>query len=50
MTYKKEACPCKRKCERHGDCAACRAYHAQSKRKYPVACEKEDVKTENYEK
>ena len=35
-------CPCKKKqCERHGDCAACRAYHAESKRKRPVACEKE---------
>ena len=32
-------CPCKKKnCERHGDCEACRAYHAESKRKRP--CER----------
>lgn len=32
-------CPCKKKkCERHGDCDACRAYHAESKRKRP--CER----------
>ncbi len=37
-----ENCPCKKKkCERHGDCEACRAYHSQSKRHRPVACEKE---------
>lgn len=32
-------CPCKKtKCERHGNCDACRAYHAGSKRKRP--CER----------
>lgn len=31
-------CPCRRKCPRHGDCAACRAYHKT--KKYPPACEK----------
>ena len=31
-------CPCRRKCSRHGDCAACRAYHAD--KKIPPACEK----------
>lgn len=32
-------CPCKKtKCERHGNCDACRAYHARSKRKRP--CER----------
>lgn len=40
-------CPCKRlKCERHGDCNACRAYHNSSisKRKLFPACEKAAVK------
>ena len=37
-----EACPCKRvKCERHGDCAACRAHHLASQRKPLTACERE---------
>ena len=32
-------CPCrKKKCERHGDCDACKAYHAGNKR--PPACER----------
>lgn len=32
-------CPCKKtKCERHGNCDACRAYHTGSKRKRP--CER----------
>lgn len=36
-----KACPCKRlKCPRHGDCDACRAYHAEPGRKYPCACDK----------
>lgn len=36
----KKECPCKRvKCERHGDCAACRAHHAEIKRS-PNACER----------
>lgn len=36
-----ENCPCKKKsCPRHGDCEACRSYHAASKRKRPVFCEK----------
>ena len=38
----KKDCPCKRKnCERHGDCDACRAYHAKMKRKCPCACERQ---------
>lgn len=33
-------CPCKKaKCPRHGNCEACRAYHADSKRKR--TCERE---------
>lgn len=32
MAAKKTACPCKRKkCPRHGDCEACKAFHADSK-------------------
>ncbi len=39
-----ENCPCKKKkCPRHGDCIACRSYHAQSKRKRPVYCDKKIV-------
>ena len=39
---KNENCPCRKKgCPRHGDCAACRAYHAERKR--PVFCERESV-------
>lgn len=40
------ACPCKRtKCERHGNCAACRAYHhALTGRKSLTRCEKLAVK------
>ena len=35
-------CPCRKKsCARYGDCAACRAYHAERKR--PVFCERESV-------
>lgn len=34
----RESCPCKRnKCPRHGDCAACREYHKDSR--YRTACE-----------
>ena len=37
-----ENCPCGKKgCPRHGDCAACRAYHAERNR--PVFCERESV-------
>lgn len=35
-------CPCKKKnCPRHGDCEACRAYHAASRRQRPCACQRE---------
>ena len=34
-------CPCLRlRCPRHGDCAACMAYHG-TESKYPVACRRE---------
>ena len=37
-----ENCPCRKKgCPRHGDCAACRSYHAERKR--PVFCERESL-------
>ena len=36
-----ENCPCKKKkCERHGNCEACREHYVESKRKRQVACEK----------
>ena len=35
------ACPCKRKkCERHGDCLACRAHNHDTSRKPLTACER----------
>jgi hypothetical protein len=40
MEREQRPCPCKRlKCERHGDCAACRQYHREHK-KYPPYCER----------
>lgn len=40
-----EACPCKRqKCERHGDCNACKAHHHASSRKPFTACERFEQK------
>ncbi len=36
-------CPCKRiNCVRHGDCEACKAHHANFKRKMSVACERKN--------
>ena len=36
-----ENCSCKKQsCPRHGDCETCRMYHASSKRKRPVYCER----------
>mgnify|MGYP005608278975 FL=1 len=41
-----ETCPCKRvKCERHGDCAACKEHHS-SQKKCPTACERAARKEE----
>lgn len=38
MRHDRESCPCKRiKCPRHGDCAACKEYHKNSR--YRTACE-----------
>ncbi len=40
-------CPCKRvKCERHGDCEACREHHHTSLRKPLTSCERKDQKEE----
>lgn len=37
MPEKPDKCPCKRmKCPRHGDCDACKRYHAG--KKYPPVC------------
>lgn len=38
-------CPCKRKsCPRHGDCEACKAFHADSKIALPCERKKQKVK------
>lgn len=42
-------CPCKRKkCERFGDCTACKEHHAE--RKTPAACERLEAKKEHENK
>lgn len=33
------ACPCKRKCVRHGNCIECRATH-EAEGKYPTCCQR----------
>lgn len=33
------ACPCKRKCVRHGNCVECRATH-EAEGKYPTCCQR----------
>lgn len=41
MEQQEKTCPCKRhRCERHGDCAACKAHHRAMPRKPLTACEK----------
>lgn len=45
MFEKNEACPCKRiKCERHGNCKACREHHKN--KKMPNACDRIKLKEE----
>lgn len=40
-------CPCKRaKCERHGDCKACREHHNSGKRNIIPACDRQRMKAE----
>lgn len=41
LAVKAVNCPCRRiKCERHGDCAACKAYHCKERNGQPTACER----------
>lgn len=43
-------CPCKRtKCERHGNCDACREHHRLSKHQSFPACERIEAKKERKE-
>jgi hypothetical protein len=43
-------CPCKRiKCERHGNCAACKEHH-YTKKKYLPACERIKAKAQKRKK
>ncbi len=47
MEYKDDNCPCKRiKCERYGDCVACKEHHHTSERTPLTACERIMVKKE----
>lgn len=40
MMIENPDCPCKRlKCERHGDCTACRKHHSEEK-KTPPTCDR----------
>lgn len=42
----KTDCPCKRTaCERHGNCAACRAHHRSMKKLVLTTCERKKNKT-----
>lgn len=44
----KENCPCrKKKSEFHGICEECRKYHANSKRKRTVTCERKKFSLKN---
>lgn len=38
LSGQKKECPCKRNCKRHGDCAACLAYHRDGKKQVKTAC------------
>ncbi|NLC78620.1 MAG: hypothetical protein GX683_02685 [Ruminococcaceae bacterium] len=50
MENKNASCPCKRtECERHGNCAACRARHHGDPRKPLTSCEKREKKAEHKE-
>ena len=41
-------CPCKKKsCKRHGNCDACRAHHAESKRKRPCERDKKALRNKD---
>ncbi len=46
MGYNESNCPCKRtKCERHGNCTACKEHHI-AKKNSPTYCEKLTEKEE----
>jgi hypothetical protein len=47
MKVENNDCPCKRiKCERHGNCDACKEHHQAAPRKIPTACERIVLKEE----
>lgn len=47
IVKQKPSCPCKRiKCERFGDCAACKEHHHNSERNTLTACERLKKKKE----
>jgi hypothetical protein len=47
MENKNDNCPCKRtKCERYGDCIACKEHHNTSDKKLLTACERIEAKEE----
>lgn len=47
VTSQNKECPCKRKkCERYGNCAACKEHHHNSVRKPLTACERLEAKKE----
>lgn len=46
IVNRKKECPCSRKhCERHGNCAACIAYH-KKENQFPTACQRGKDKRE----
>lgn len=40
------ACPCKRDCERHGNCEACKEHHHSWKRVPKTTCERRQARKE----
>lgn len=51
MERKEKDCPCKRvKCERHGDCVACKEHHHASTRHPLTTCERIRAKNEKKQK
>lgn len=45
----REDCPCKReKCERHGNCSACREHHSSKRR--PPSCERMEQRAKRKER
>ncbi len=51
MDTLKTDCPCKRlKCERHGNCKACKEHHHLPQSKYLTTCERLKLKEEQKSK